>query len=92
MEGRARRRLCFKPGELAAVAALLLYGLGALGFVLGGTDFLLWCLLLALLGAPLAWLAVRRRRRRLARLRVERRAARVAAHREVWEQSLRDVA
>jgi hypothetical protein len=65
---------------------LLLYGFGALGYALGGSGFLLWCLVLAGIAAVPARLAVRRRRRRLALQRAQRRAARIAAHREVWQE------
>jgi membrane protein implicated in regulation of membrane protease activity len=82
--------MCFRPGELLVVAGLLVYGIGALGFLLGGTGFLLSCLVLALVAAPFAWLSVRARRKRLARIRAKRRAARIAAYREVW--SYRDAA
>ena len=89
---RDRRRVCFRPGELLVIAGLLVYGLAALGFALGGTSFLLWCLALAAVVAPFVRAGVRRRRRELARLREQRRAVRIAAHREVWRTDERDAA
>jgi hypothetical protein len=70
--------------ELYAVAALLLYGVGTLAFVLFGAAFFFWFLTLALLAAPFAAIAVKRRRRRLRRIRSARRRARVAAYSEPW--------
>src|SRR4051794_39363859 len=82
----------WRPAELLLTAGLLVCGLGALGFALGGTGFLLWCLVLGGVAAPFVRVAVRRRRRELARSRVRRRAARIAAHREVWRTDEQDAA
>jgi hypothetical protein len=84
--------VCFRPGELLVVAGLVVYGFGALGYALGGTSFLLWCLGLLAVAAPFVRAGVRRRRRELARQRERRRAVRIAAHREVWRTDERDAA
>ena len=80
----ARRRAT--TGEIRAVAFLLLYSVVAVGWAAAGTSFLL---VLAVLGA-LVFLALRlgdrMRRRRLARVRRERRDARIASHRALWEE------
>src|SRR4051812_49991145 len=73
---RDRRRVCFRPGELLVMAALAVYGFGALGYALGGTSFLLWCLALVAVAAPFVRAGVRRRRRELGRRREQRRGGR----------------
>jgi hypothetical protein len=83
---REPARITFTVGELGALAALLLYAVGALGFLLFGRGFIVWCLVLALLAIPPVRLTIRRRRRELARARAARRAARIAARRPLWDE------
>lgn len=72
--------MTFSVGELGALALLLVYGLGALGYAVGGTAFLVWCLALGGLAAVPGRMLVRRRRRVLERERRARREARVRAY------------
>lgn len=87
---RGRRRIVLTVPELGAVTALLVYGIGAVAFALFGAAFFAWLFVLALVVAPFAVVAVRRRRSRLAQLRAARRRARAAAYQErslEWEEA-----
>lgn len=77
---RERTRVTFTVGELGAIAALLLYGVGALAYLSFGTVFLELLLVLGGLAAVPVRVAIRRRRARLAKVRRARRAARVAGY------------
>jgi hypothetical protein len=82
---REHRRLTFTVGELGAMAALLLYAVGAGGIALFGADFLVWLVTLAVVLALPIRIALRRRRRALERERLRRRAQRVESYPRVWE-------
>jgi heme exporter protein D len=81
---RDRPRFAFTIPELYAVLALLVYGIGTIGFALFGAAFFFWFVLATIVTAPFVAVSVRRRRRRLQRLRAARRRARVSAYADPW--------
>jgi hypothetical protein len=81
---RPRPKIVLTVPELLVVCGLVLYGVGALGFAAFGPLFFVALAALVVPAAPFAAAAIRRRRRRLARLRAERRRARVASYSEPW--------
>lgn len=85
-----RRRVVLTIPELQVVLALVIYGVGALAFALFGPMFFAWLVLLGFVASPFILFMSRRRRSRQARLRVERRRARIATHsgfRREWEEA-----
>jgi heme exporter protein D len=81
---RDRPRFALTIPELYAVASLLVYAIGTLGFALFGAAFFIWFLLTTIAAAPFLAVSVRRRKRRLQRLRAARRRARTTAYSEPW--------
>ena len=85
-----RRRIVLSIPELQVVLALVVYGVGALAFALFGPMFLAWLVVLGLVASPFILLASRRRRSKQARVRAERRRARIATYsesRREWEEA-----
>jgi hypothetical protein len=81
-----RRRIVLTIPELQVVLALVIYGVGALAFALFGAMFFAWLVLLGFAASPFILFASRRRRSVQARLRAERRRARIATYSESWRE------
>jgi hypothetical protein len=84
------RRIVLTIPELQVVLALVVYGVGALAFVLFGPMFFAWLVLLGFVASPFVLFASRRRRSKQARIRAARRRARIDTYSEPsreWEEA-----
>ena len=87
---RGRTPLRYSDKELLCLFGLLLYAAGAVAYLLVGSVFFAYLLVILVLLLPCGWILRRGHERDLVRKRRRRRAARIAAHRRSWDETAWD--